>query len=166
MQRISFLSALLIALVFQINAFSQQAGRGSVADIAFIQGHWKASTADRTIEGVWLASEGENILGFMRMMRNGKASLYEMLAYEQTADGLISLVKHFQPGLIGVEEKDKQDRYRFLEASKDRAVFEKEGEALRILYEKRSADQFVIARGNLREGKWVFTDLFVFNREK
>jgi hypothetical protein len=168
MQRTSFLFSFLFLLTlgFQLNGFSQQAGRGSVADVAFIEGHWKATSGDRTIEGVWLAPEGENILGFMRMMRNGKASLYEMLAYEQTANGLISLVKHFQPGLIGVEEKDKQDRYRFVEASKDRAIFEKEGESLRILYEKRSADQFVIARGNLKDGNWVFVDLFVFNREK
>jgi hypothetical protein len=88
------------------------------------------------------------------------------LAYEQQEKGFVSLVKHFQPGLIGSEEKDKQDRYAFVESSKDRALFHKEGEDLRILYEKRSANQFVIARGNLKEGKWVFQDLFVFYRAK
>ena len=92
--------------------------------------------------------------------------MYEILAYEQSAEGLVSLVKHFKPGLIGQEEKDKQDRYNFIEASKGRAVFQKEGEDLRILYEKRSDSQFVIARGNLQDNKWVFKDLFVFNRVK
>ena len=165
MQRIYSLLLVFILVIQASQSFSQQKP-GSVADVSFIQGHWKATNPDRTIEGVWLAPEGENILGFMRMMKDGKASLYEMLAYEQTPQGLISLVKHFQPGLIGTEEKEKQDRYRFVEASKDRAVFEKEGEALRILYEKRSPDQFVIARGNLVDGKWQFKDLFVFNRVK
>ncbi|QMU30929.1 DUF6265 family protein [Adhaeribacter radiodurans] len=140
---------------------------GSVADVSFIQGNWKATAADgRTIDGVWLAPENGNILGFMRMMKDGKANLYEILAYEQTSNGLVSLVKHFQPGLVGTEEKDKQDRYNFVEASKDRAIFQKEGEDLRILYEKRSPTQFVIARGNQENGKWVFKDLFVFNRAK
>jgi hypothetical protein len=167
MHTIRLFTLLLCLLVLQSNAFSQQPGRGSVSDVAFIQGHWKSTNTDRVIDGVWLAPQNENMLGFMRMMKDGKASLYEMLAYEQTPNGLISLVKHFQPGLISVEEKDKQDRYRFVEASKDRAIFEKEGDAnLRILYEKRSPDQFVIARGSLAEGKWVFRDLFVFNREK
>ena len=166
MQKIYSLITVFSFLLLANISFSQAPKQGSVSDIAFIEGHWKATNADRTIEGVWLAPEGENILGFMRMMRDGKASLYEMLAYEQSPQGFISLVKHFQPGLIGTEEKDKQDRYRFVEASKDRAVFEKEGEALRILYEKRSPDQFVIARGNQVEGKWVFKDLFVFNRVK
>lgn len=79
---------------------------------------------------------------------------------------MVSLVKHFKPGLVGQEEKDKQDRYVFVEAGKGRAIFRKDGASLRILYEKRSADQFAIARGNEQDGKWVFKDLFVFNRVK
>jgi len=159
-----FISASLF-LTFKSQA-QQQAG--SVQHLAFIQGHWKATTATgQAIDGVWLQPEGENILGFMRMMKNGKADLYEILAYEQTEKGLVSMVKHFQPGLIGTEEKEKQDRYIFLEASKGRVIFEKEGEkTLRILYEQRSTNQFVIARGHEEQGKWVFQDLFVFNRVK
>jgi hypothetical protein len=159
---------LLLASVLLSNAQAQtQPKGGSVADVGFIEGHWKATTAGgQSIEAVWLAPEHDNILGFMRMMKGGKADLYEILAYEKTEQGLVSLVKHFKPGLLGWEEKDKQDRYLFVEAAKDRAVFQKEDGSLRILYEKRSADQFVIARGTQQEGKWVFQDLFVFNRVK
>jgi hypothetical protein len=140
---------------------------GSVADLSFIEGHWKAETAEgQLIDGVWLAPNNGNILGFMRFMIDGKAALYEMLAYEQQDKGFVSLVKHFQPGLIGSEDKDKQDRYAFVESSKNRAIFQKEGENLRILYEKRSANQFVIARGNLQDGKYIFKELFVFNKAK
>src|SRR5687767_8510441 len=97
----TFLSFLLISFLLpETNAQAQQNG-GSVADVAFIQGHWKAVTADgRSIEAVWLQPEGDNILGFMRMMKGGKADLYEILAYEKTEGGLISLVKHFKPGLL------------------------------------------------------------------
>ncbi|WP_276088957.1 DUF6265 family protein [Pedobacter sp. JY14-1] len=158
--------ALLLLNSICFSAHAQTAG-GSFSDIAFIEGHWKAKMPDgQTIEGTWLAPEGDNILGFMRMMRGGKADLYEILAYEKSEKGLVSLVKHFKPGLIGLEEKEKQDRYVFVEAGKDRAIFQKEGESLRILYEKRSATQFVIARGNEQDGKWVFKDLFVFNKVK
>ncbi|MEJ2903111.1 DUF6265 family protein [Pedobacter panaciterrae] len=159
---------LLLFIGFLPKTFGQtQPNGGSVADVAFIQGHWKATTPEgQSIEGVWLQPEDENILGFMRMMKAGKADLYEILAYEQTEQGLVSMVKHFKPGLLGLEEKDKHDRYNFVEASKDRAIFQKEGESLRILYEKRSSNQFVIARGNLQDGKWAFKDLFVFNRTK
>ena len=158
----------ILANVLFITLSSHAQSKGSVNDVAFIQGHWKATTAQgQIIDGVWLQPEDENILGFMRMMKGGKADLYEILAYEQTEKGLVSMVKHFSPGLTGHEEKDKQDRYQFIEASKNKAIFQKEGDpGLRILYEKRSANQFVIARGSQKEGQWVFNDLFVFNRVK
>lgn len=163
----TFILFLLITALITETYAQAKPKSGSVADIGFIEGHWKANTATgQSIDGVWLAPDGENILGFMRMMKGGKADLYEILAYEQSEQGLVSLVKHFKPGLVGTEEKDKQDRYNFIEAAKDRAVFQKEGGGLRILYEKRSADQFVISRGNEEDGKWVFKDLFVFNRVK
>lgn len=156
----------MVLLAFSPSLYAQTA-KGSVADIAFIEGSWKSTMSDgQTIEGVWLPQSGENIVGMMRMMRGGKIDLYEILAYEPTENGLVSMVKHFKPGLIGQEEKDKQDRYLFVEASKGKAIFQKEGGGLRILYEKRSATQFVIARGNEENGQWVYKDLFVFNKNK
>jgi hypothetical protein len=113
-----------------------------------------------------MPADGDNMLGFMRMMTGNKASMYELLAYEQNTQGLVSRVKHFRPGMVGMEEKDKFDQYNFLEATKGRAVFQKEGEDLRIVYEKRSNDQFAIMRGNMADGKWTFKDLFLFNRVK
>jgi hypothetical protein len=142
-----------------------QTAKGSFSDISFVEGHWRATTAGgQNIEAVWLSPEPDNMVGFMRMMRSDKVDLYEILAYEYTDNVLVSMVKHFKPGLIGQEEKDKQDRYAFVEAGKDRAVFQKEGGDMRVLYEKRGANQFAIAIGNPKEGKYTYNDLFVFNR--
>ncbi len=116
------------------------------------------------IEASWIAPVGDNLTGFMRMMRDNKVTMYEMLIFEQTELGPIVLVKHFKPGLIGQEEKDKSDRYRFIEAGSDKAIFEKEDGSIRIIYEKRSPDQLAIQRGMQKDGKWAFNDLFVFNR--
>jgi hypothetical protein len=167
MKKVMLLPLFLLVLNLLTPAYAQTSPKGgTLAAISFIEGHWKATNDGRDVEGVWLAPNGDNMVGMMRMMNKDKVSMYEILAYEQSAEGLVSLVKHFKPGLIGQEEKDKQDRYNFIEASKGRAVFQKEGEDLRILYEKRSDSQFVIARGNLQDNKWVFKDLFVFNRVK
>ncbi|MFD2147391.1 DUF6265 family protein [Mucilaginibacter antarcticus] len=158
---------LVLLAAFINNALAQTAKGGSFADIAFIEGHWKASPAEgRTIEAVWVAPAGDNIVGFMRMMNGDKIDVYEILAYEQSAQGLVSFVKHFKPGLIGQEEKESPNKYIFVDAAKDRAIFKTPNDDLRILYEKRSANQFAIARGNLENGKWIFKDLFVFNRVK
>ena len=163
-----FLFLLFLSLSFLPDAVAQtKAQTGSLGVMQFIEGHWKAIQPDGlTVEGTWLAPEGDNMLGMMRMMKDGKATMYEMLAYEPSEKGLVSLVKHFKPGLIGMEEKEKQDRYNFLETKKDQVYFEKEGGDLRILYEKRSPDQFAIMRGNQENGQWVYKDLFLFNRVK
>ena len=160
--------ALFVAGLLPAATFAQTTAKsGSFADISFIEGHWKTVPADgRVIEAVWLAPAADNILGFMRMMNGDKADLYEILSYELSDQGLVSLVKHFKPGLLGEEEKDSPNRYLFVEASKDRAIFKTVNDDLRILYEKRSSTQFAIARGNQESGKWVFKDLFVFNRVK
>jgi hypothetical protein len=163
-----YLLILFVAGLLPVVTFAQTNIKGgSFTDINFIEGHWKTAPTDgRVIEAVWLAPAGDNILGFMRMMNGDKADLYEILSYEQSDQGLVSLVKHFKPGLLGQEEKDSPNRYLFVEATKDRAIFKTVNDDLRILYEKRAANQFVIARGNLENGKWVFKDLFVFNRVK
>lgn len=141
-----------------------QAQTATLADVAFMKGHWLGTFNGGPIEAFWAAPAGDNLTGFMRMMRDNKVTMYEMLVFEQTEQGPIVLVKHFKSGLIALEEKEVSDRYRFIEAKKDQALFEKQDGSVRIIYEKRSANQLVIQRGNLKEGKWVFADLFVFDR--
>lgn len=167
MKQFYFLPLLLLFTHLQPEAFAQNKQKtGSLSDIAFIEGHWKASDNGKSIEAVWSAPEGDNIVGFIRMMNDGKVTLYELFAFEQTEQGPVALVKHFKPGLIGLEEKDQADRYQFLEAEKDKAVFEKQGESLRVRYEKRPGDKFAIALGKPQEGKWVYEDWWEFNRVK
>ncbi len=137
---------------------------GTLADVSFMEGHWLGTFNGGPIEAAWIAPAGDNLTGFMRMMKDNKVTMYEMLIFEQTEQGPIVLVKHFKPGLIGQEEKDKSDRYRFLEADKNRALFEKEDGSIQIIYERRQPNQLVIQRGQQKEGKWAFNDLFVFNR--
>jgi hypothetical protein len=161
---LSVLAALFVSLP---QAYAQTPSKGgSVADLAFITGQWKAAPEGRSVEASWLPPSGGNVAGFMRMMKEGKVTMYELLAYEQTGQGLVSLVKHFQPGMIGQEELDKPVQYNFLEAGKDRVVFEQTGQGVRVLYEKRSADAFVISIGKEEAGKWVFKPLFEFTRVK
>jgi Domain of unknown function (DUF6265) len=167
MKKVFALLLFLLSIGLLPEAKAQTAqNSGSLADISFITGHWKANTGDRIVEGYWFAPDANNITGLFRMMKDGKITMYEILAYEKSEQGLVSLVKHFNPGLIAQEEKEVSDRYHFVEASKGRAVFQKSDGSLRILYEKKSDNQFVIARGTHQNGQWVFKPLFDFTRVK
>ncbi len=159
-------SALLITLCFfTIGTLRAQTTKtGSLADVSFMEGRWQGTFNGGPIEAAWIAPVGDNLSGFMRMMKDNKVTMYEMLIFEQTEQGPIVLVKHFKSGLIGQEEKDKSDHYKFIEAKKDQALFEKVDGSIRIIYEKRGPDQLVIQRGQQKDGQWAFSDLFVFNR--
>ena len=137
---------------------------GTLNDIAFLEGHWLGTYNGGPIEAGWTAPAGNNVMGYIRMIKDDKPALYEVFAFEQTEKGPVALVKHFKPGLIAVEEKEVSDRYHFIEAKKNQALFEKDDVSVRIIYERRSQNQLVIQRGKMENNKWVFVDLFVFNR--
>lgn len=154
----------LFASLIQETRAQTKHSPGSLADVNFIEGSWEAISNDKSIEAIWSAPVGDNIVGFVRMMKDGKATLYELFAFEQTPNGLMVSVKHFLPNLIGIEDKDESDRYHFLEAGDGWAVFEKQGEDVRVLYEKRSDHEFAIAIGKPHEGKWKFEDFWQFSK--
>ncbi|WP_247237660.1 DUF6265 family protein [Telluribacter sp. SYSU D00476] len=157
----------LLSLFTNGTALAQgTSGKGTLNDINFLEGRWGGTFNGGPIHASWTAPEGDNIAGFIRMMKDGKATLYEIFAFEQTENGPVAMVKHFRPGMISVEEKEQADRYKFIEAKKNQALFELENGQVRIIYERRSPDQLVIQRGKQEGGKWSFVDLFVFNRIK
>lgn len=147
--------------------FAQTAQKtGTLNDIGFLEGRWLGTFNGGPIEASWTAPAGDNIVGFIRMMKDNKAVMYELFAFEQQANGPVAMVKHFNPGLVALEEKDQSDRYIFIEAKKNQALFEKEDKSVRIIYERRSKDQLVLQRGVQENGQWKFSDLFIFNQIK
>lgn len=157
-----FVCCLLISLAS--HAQTAPSKPGSLTDLTLLEGHWLGAYNGGPIEASWTAPSGDNIVGYIRMMKDNKVTLYELFAFEQTEAGPVAMVKHFKPGLIGVEEKDKSDRYRFISAEKNRALFEKEDGSVRIIYERRTPKQLVIQRGQQKDSQWAFSDLFVFNK--
>jgi len=161
-----FLFTLLAIGLFLNQSVSAQANKATLNDVAFMHGHWQGTFNGGPIEAFWAKPAGDNLTGFIRMMKDDKVTMYEMLIFEQTENGPVVLVKHFKPGLIAVEEKEVSDRYRFIEAKKDWALFEKQDGSIRIIYEKRGPNQMVLQRGKQENGNWTFADLFVFNTVK
>ncbi len=158
------LICLMIGAGSGYTALGQAAKTGTLNDISFLDGRWLGTYNGGPIEASWTAPAGNNIVGFIRMIKNDQPALYEIFAFEQTDKGPVALIKHFKPGMISLEEKDVRDRYLFIEAKKNQALFEKDDVSVRIIYELRTQNQLVIQRGKMEDGKWAFVDLFVFKR--
>ncbi len=156
----------VLACCLLLTALCSRAQKGSLNDLKFIEGHWMGTYNGGPIEASWTAPLGNNIVGYIRMIKDNKPALYEIFAFEESASGPVARVKHFKPGLISVEEKEDADTYRFIEAQKNQALFEKYDGQVRIIYELRKTNQFVIQKGALKDGKWEFIDLFIFKRMK
>lgn len=136
----------------------------NVADLRFLTGHWMGTASfGGSVECHWMAPSGDNAMGSIRMMKDGKVTVYEILVAEQTGPGVTLRVKHFNPGLTGREEKDVSDQYAVVELRNERVVLEKiTGDPLRVIWEKRPGGMLVAARGIRKDGEWVFSDLFTF----
>lgn len=167
-KQISFF-ILLFSLLSLNESQAQVSKPGTLNDISFLNGRWKGNFNGGTIEACWTAPEGNNIVGFIRMIKDDKPTLYELFAFEQTEKGPVAHIKHFKPGMISLEEKEVSDTYNFIEAKKNQALFEKDDASVRIIYELRTQTQLVIQRGKMEVvtgsvPKWTFEDLFIFKR--
>ncbi|MEY4938438.1 MAG: hypothetical protein RIQ93_173 [Verrucomicrobiota bacterium] len=164
--RLGLLLAVLLGLAVGLSAQSAAPApiNANVSDLGFLAGHWQGTTASGgAIEAMWTAPSGDNALGTMRMMKAGKATMYEILVAEQAGAGVSFRVKHFNPGLTGREEKDVSDRYTVIELARERVVLEKlDGAPLRVIWEKRPGGVLAVSRGTQKDGQWVYADLFIF----
>ncbi len=154
--------ALTFAALLLFTSFAQ-AQKGTLSDLSFLEGHWLGNYNGGPIEASWTAPAAGSIVGYIRMMKDDKPTMYELFVFEQTQDGPVAMVKHFRPGMVALEEKDVHDHYVFQKATGNEALFEKDDASVRIIYERRSPTQLVIRRA-VEKDNWQFADLFVFDK--
>jgi hypothetical protein len=111
----------------------------TMADVAFIAGHWQGRTAEGFSEEVWTAPEGDGMLGMWRWVEGGKAAVLELLTIRQEASGPVLRLRHFNGALVAREEKDKPVELPLVGKAAGEAVFEGRsagGGVLRLIYRR------------------------------
>ena len=117
--------------------------RATLADVAFMAGHWRDPDPAAVSEEIWTAPEGDAMLGMWRLVTGGKAQVYELLSIRQEGPGLVLLLRHFDPQLRAREEKDAPLVIPLARAAPGEVVFEgksTKGGLLRLTYRKQGAD--------------------------
>jgi hypothetical protein len=108
-------------------------------DLAFLCGHNRGEQDGSIINEHWSEVGGDSMIGMFREIKQGKVQMYEFLTIEQTATGPILRLKHFDPGLVGWEEKAQVHSYPLLTWKPNEAVFERPDKATKMTYRSTSS---------------------------
>lgn len=104
------MQTLLVSLIGAILALTALAAESkvTVADLAFMAGHWRTSAWGGEGDEIWTSPENGNMIALWRFMKDGKLVFTEHISIEQDpALGPVMRIKHFNPGMKGREEKDE-----------------------------------------------------------
>jgi len=126
----------LAVLALALALFAPAAGAGEAAAdpghtleaVAWLAGSWQGARGDDPLEETWLAPADGTMVGLFRWLKGGEVYLYELLSFEETADGLVLKIKHFGPGLVGWEEKGEWALFDLVELADGKAVFAERGD--------------------------------------
>jgi hypothetical protein len=149
----SWSTALLLSLLFS-PALPAAAAPASVADLAWIAGTWTGEMEGGTIEEQWSAPAGGAMMGMFRWVQGGKVGIYEFLLFEDTSEGATLRFRHFEPGLIGWEDKDAPLVLKQVAAGPGEAAFEGSDPAkpLKLVYRKTGDRTLTVVLERVKEG--------------
>lgn len=101
-------------------------GKATVADAAWLAGHWAGPGLGGSCEEVWvppLAGSSE-MMGMFRLVRDGKTALTEHCVLARDGDSLTLRIRHHDAAFTAREEKDKPTTFRLVRAEKGALYFD------------------------------------------
>lgn len=98
--------------------------KAPLADVAFMAGHWVDASGEHLSEEVWAEPVGDSMMGMWRFVSKGHAMIFELLTLTSGEDGVTMRLRHFDPKLVGREEKDRPVVLRLVAKKPGEAVFE------------------------------------------
>jgi len=132
-----------------------------LSDLCFMLGQWQADWSGGLGEEHWSPSLGNSMVGTFRFVEDGKGRFYEFMLIEQTPRGPVLRLKHFNPGLIGWEDKTQVCSYPLIECRQDMGIFEREDKKSRLTYHRTSKKTLTVlleepSNGQLHSDKFNF----------
>lgn len=124
----------------------------SLADFAFLVGHWRGEALGGIAEEVWLEPAGGAMMGTFRLAKDGEVSFYEIFTIGEP--DLTLRLKHFHADLTGWEERDEIVTFPFVSVGDGEAVFE--GLTFRLLPDDRLRAAVEARRPDGTTGELVF----------
>jgi len=137
-----FFTTIMLSFLFSLTTFSQVKQNFKIADLAFMTGNWTTTSDWGDMDEVWSSPNGNCMMCTFRCVKDGKIVFYEFIVIEQNVNDSVPVLKlrHFNPGSIGWEDKDKPYLYPLTFLNGQKAIFERPDKKTIITYELLSKD--------------------------
>lgn len=97
--------------------------KGTLADVAWMAGHWRGEALGGIAEEVWSAALGGSMMGSFKLARGEAVQFYELQTISEEGGTLVFRLKHFHSDMKGWEEKDEVVEYPLVEVTQDTVYF-------------------------------------------
>ncbi len=118
----------------------------SPACLHWLTGKWTGRAGEAHIEEHWTDCSGNMMMGMFRWVEDDAVKFYEIEALEQEGDLVYMRVKHFDPGLLGWEERDDPHNFLLMQVTDTGAIFREvdQPESRWVVYERHGANRLRI----------------------
>ena len=93
------------------------------ADLSWLTGTWQGQNGQDPVEEHWSPLRGNSLMGMFRWVKGGTVWFYELIAIEQEDESVFMRIKHFDPKLVGWEEKERAAEWVLVQLKGEEAVF-------------------------------------------
>jgi hypothetical protein len=128
-----------------------------VADLAWLAGSWTGEGLGGQIDEVWSTPGGGAMVGYFRLVRDGKPVFYEILTLLESEGSVELRLKHVNPDMTGWEEKDGFVTFKLVKHDTSGAYFS--GLTFRRISDDVMEGYLALrdrATGSVREEKFVY----------
>ena len=98
--------------------------KAQIADLAWLAGRWVGEGLGGTMDEVWSEPAGGAMVGYFRLVRDGKPVFYEIMTLLESENSLEMRLKHVNPDMTGWEEKTGYVTFRLVRQDATGAYFE------------------------------------------
>lgn len=95
----------------------------SLSLLSWLEGAWIGQEPDRLIEEHWTAPRGNGLMGMFRLIQGDAPRFFELMTIAVEQEEIVLRVKHFNPGLVGWEEKTEAVELTLVRVGGHEAVF-------------------------------------------
>lgn len=96
----------------------------TLKNIEWLSGHWKGEAFGGIAEEIWSPPTGNSMMFTFRLVSEGQVSFYEFGHILETDGTLILQLKHYDPNLIGWEEKEETIDFPLVKVADNKLYFD------------------------------------------